>query len=199
MPAVCATSAITTEVTTYKAIKMYGAVPRVLWLSFGSVDWVILLCSKPRSLALQWWGCISTKLKLAKELGTVYTVNVRNHDPVKEIKLGGANVAVSLEQAYQGEWVPPVDGEYFEVPSPVDGKIFTQVARSKKEDIDLALDKAHQAKEKWGNTSVMERSNILLKIADRMEQNLERLALSETWDNGKAIRETLNADLPLAI
>jgi D-arabinose 1-dehydrogenase-like Zn-dependent alcohol dehydrogenase len=101
MPAVCATSAITTEVTTYKAIKMYGAVPRVLWLSFGSVDWVILLCSKPRSLALQWWGCISTKLKLAKELGTVYTVNVRNHDPVKEIKLGGANVAVSLEQAYQ--------------------------------------------------------------------------------------------------
>ncbi len=98
-----------------------------------------------------------------------------------------------------GQWVPPIDGEYFEVSSPVNGQVYTRVARSKKADIELALDKAHQAKEKWGNTSATERSNILLKMADRMEQNLERLALSETWDNGKAIRETLNADLPLAI
>ncbi|MDN4595409.1 acetaldehyde dehydrogenase ExaC [Polycladomyces subterraneus] len=98
-----------------------------------------------------------------------------------------------------GEWVPPVNGEYFESISPVDGKPFTRVARSRKEDIELALDKAHEAKEKWGNTSATERSNILLKIADRMEENLEKLALSETWDNGKPIRETLNADLPLAI
>jgi aldehyde dehydrogenase len=98
-----------------------------------------------------------------------------------------------------GEWVPPVNGENFESISPVDGKPFTRVARSRKEDIELALDKAHEAKEKWGNTSVTERSNILLKIADRMEENLEMLALSETWDNGKPIRETLNADLPLAI
>ncbi|GGE28886.1 putative aldehyde dehydrogenase [Marinithermofilum abyssi] len=98
-----------------------------------------------------------------------------------------------------GEWVAPAGGEYFDNPSPIDGKVFTQVARSKKEDIELALKKAHEAKEKWGNTSVAERSNILLKIADRLEENLEKFALSETWDNGKAIRETLNADLPLAI
>ncbi|MFO7264064.1 MAG: aldehyde dehydrogenase family protein, partial [Bacillota bacterium] len=68
-----------------------------------------------------------------------------------------------------------------------------------KEDIELALDKAHQAKEKWANTPVAERSRILLKIADRLEENLEKFALSETWDNGKPIRETLAADLPLAI
>ncbi|MBA4543296.1 MULTISPECIES: aldehyde dehydrogenase family protein [Thermoactinomyces] len=98
-----------------------------------------------------------------------------------------------------GEWVPPLGGEYFDNPSPINGKVFTKVPRSQKEDIDLALEKAHQAKEKWGNTSVAERSNILLKIADRLEENLEKLALSETWDNGKPIRETLNADLPLAI
>lgn len=98
-----------------------------------------------------------------------------------------------------GGWVPPVDGEYFDVISPVDGKVFTKVPRSQKGDIELALDKAEQAKEKWGNTSVIERSRILLKIADRIEQNQEYLALSETWDNGKPIRETLNADLPLAI
>lgn len=98
-----------------------------------------------------------------------------------------------------GEWIPPVGGEYFDNPSPIDGKVFTKVPRSQKEDIDLALEKAHQAKQKWGNTSVAERSNILLKIADRLEENLEMLALSETWDNGKPIRETLNADLPLAI
>ncbi|OUM87046.1 MAG: aldehyde dehydrogenase [Bacillus thermozeamaize] len=98
-----------------------------------------------------------------------------------------------------GEWVAPLNGEYFENPSPVNGKVFTKVARSQKEDIDLALEKAHQAKEKWGNTPVAERSRILLKIADRLEENLEKLALSETWDNGKPIRETLAADLPLAI
>jgi aldehyde dehydrogenase len=98
-----------------------------------------------------------------------------------------------------GEWVPPVGGEYFDDISPVDGQAFTRVPRSRKEDIEYALDKAHAAKEKWANTSVTERSNILLKIADRMEENLEKLALSETWDNGKPIRETLNADLPLAI
>jgi aldehyde dehydrogenase len=98
-----------------------------------------------------------------------------------------------------GEWVPPLTGEYFDNISPVDGKVFTKVARSQKEDIELALDKAHAVKEKWANTSVAERSNILLKIADRLEENLEMLALSETWDNGKPIRETLNADLPLAI
>ncbi|MBA4494725.1 aldehyde dehydrogenase family protein [Paenactinomyces guangxiensis] len=98
-----------------------------------------------------------------------------------------------------GEWVAPLGGEYFDNYSPVNGQVFTKVARSQKEDIDLALTKAHEVREKWGNTSPAERSNILLKIADRLEENLQKFALSETWDNGKPIRETLNADLPLAI
>src|SRR5699024_4220538 len=83
--------------------------------------------------------------------------------------------------------------------TPVTGKVFCEVARSTKEDIELALDAAHKAKKAWGETSPTERANILLKIADRMEENLERLAVAETWDNGKAVRETLAADIPLAI
>jgi aldehyde dehydrogenase len=98
-----------------------------------------------------------------------------------------------------GKFVPPVKGNYFEGISPVDGKPFTKVARSSKEDIELALDAAHAAKDEWGNTPAAERSRVLLKIADIMEENLEMLAAVETWDNGKAIRETLVADLPLAI
>lgn len=98
-----------------------------------------------------------------------------------------------------GEWVPPVLGQYFENYSPVSGKLIARYARSTKEDIELALDKAHEAKEAWGKVSPQERSKILNNIADRLEEHLEQLALSETWDNGKAIRETLNADLPLAI
>jgi aldehyde dehydrogenase len=98
-----------------------------------------------------------------------------------------------------GKWVAPLGGEYFDNPSPINGKVFTKVARSKKEDIELALDEAHKARQAWENTSVTERSNILLKIADGIEANLEMLAVAETWENGKAVRETLNADLPLAI
>ena len=98
-----------------------------------------------------------------------------------------------------GQWVPPVKGQYFDNASPVDGKVFTQAARSTAEDIELALDAAHRAAPAWGRTSVTERSNVLLKIADRLEQNLEMLAVAETWDNGKPVRETLAADLPLAI
>lgn len=98
-----------------------------------------------------------------------------------------------------GRWVAPVHGAYFENISAIDGKPFTMAARSTAEDIENALDAAHAAKHAWGRTSVTERSNILLRIADRMEQNLEYLALVETTDNGKAIRETINADLPLAI
>src|SRR5690554_4486450 len=98
-----------------------------------------------------------------------------------------------------GEWVAPVKGEYFENISPVDGKVFTKVPRSSVEDIELALDAAHKAKEQWNRASPTTRSNILLKIADRLEQNLELLAVAETWDNGKPIRETLAADIPLAI
>ncbi|WP_146553709.1 aldehyde dehydrogenase family protein [Rummeliibacillus sp. SL167] len=98
-----------------------------------------------------------------------------------------------------GKWVPPVKGQYFENKSPVTGKVFTKAARSTAEDIELALDAAHAAKDAWGKTSAAERAKILNKIADRMEENLEKIAVAETWDNGKAVRETLNADIPLAI
>jgi aldehyde dehydrogenase len=98
-----------------------------------------------------------------------------------------------------GKWTPPVGGEYFANPSPVDGADFCEVPRSKAADIELALDAAHKAAPTWTKTSVAERSGILLKIADRMEENLEALAAAETWDNGKSIRESLAADLPLAI
>ena len=98
-----------------------------------------------------------------------------------------------------GKWVAPVKGEYFENISPVDGQVFTKVPRSSVEDIELALDAAHQAKDAWGKTSTTARSNILLKIADRLEENLELLAVAETWDNGKPVRETLAADIPLTI
>lgn len=98
-----------------------------------------------------------------------------------------------------GKFVPPVKGNYFENISPVDGKPFTKIARSTKEDIELALDAAHAAKDSWNNSSATERSKVLNKIADIMEENMEMLAAVETWDNGKAIRETLAADLPLAI
>lgn len=98
-----------------------------------------------------------------------------------------------------GEWVAPVEGRYFEDITPVTGQTFCNVARSSAADVEKALDAAHKAREAWGKTSVTERSNMLLKIADRVEQNLETLAYVETWENGKAIRETLNADLPLFV
>ncbi|KDB53804.1 aldehyde dehydrogenase (NAD(+)) [Sphaerotilus natans subsp. natans DSM 6575] len=98
-----------------------------------------------------------------------------------------------------GKWVAPVSGQYFDVVTPVNGQVYTQAARSNEADVELALDAAHAAADKWAKTSVTERSNILLKIADRLEQNLEMLAYAETVDNGKPIRETLNADIPLAV
>lgn len=109
------------------------------------------------------------------------------------------NFKSQYENFIGGEWVAPVKGEYFDNISPVDAKVFTKVPRSSKEDIELALDAAHAAKDAWGKTSPQERSNILLKIADSLEQNLEVLAVAETWDNGKPIRETLAADIPLTI
>ncbi|QQV77535.1 aldehyde dehydrogenase family protein [Sphingomonas aliaeris] len=98
-----------------------------------------------------------------------------------------------------GDWVAPVKGQYFDNPSPVTGKTVCQVARGTSEDIELALDAAHKAKDAWGRTSPAERAIILNKIADRMESKLSLLALVETIDNGKPIRETTHADLPLAI
>ena len=98
-----------------------------------------------------------------------------------------------------GEWTPPVKGQYFENVTPVTGKVFCEVARGTAEDIDVALDAAWKAAPAWGATSPAERALVLHRIADRMEENLEMLAVAETWDNGKAVRETLNADVPLAI
>jgi aldehyde dehydrogenase len=98
-----------------------------------------------------------------------------------------------------GEWVKPASGEYFDNISPIDGQVFTKAARGNKEDIDKALDAAHKAFKTWSKTSAATRSKLLLDIADRMEQNLEYLAQVETIDNGKAIRETRAADLPLCI
>ncbi|WP_419214047.1 aldehyde dehydrogenase family protein [Maribacter sp. X9] len=98
-----------------------------------------------------------------------------------------------------GKWVSPVKGEYFENISPVDGKSFTKIPRSTAEDIEKAIDAAWEAAPSWNTSSATERSNMLLKIADVIEKNLETLARAETWDNGKAIRETRAADLPLAV
>ncbi|KPF45522.1 aldehyde dehydrogenase [Rhizobium sp. AAP43] len=98
-----------------------------------------------------------------------------------------------------GEFREPVNGRYFENTTPVTGGKLCEVARSDEHDINLALDAAHAAKDKWGRTSSTERSNILMKIAQRMEDNLELLAKAETWDNGKPLRETMAADIPLAI
>jgi len=116
---------------------------------------------------------------------------------------GNVDANVKFKTQYDnfigGKWVAPVKGEYFDVITPINGKSYTKAARSGADDVELALDAAHAAADKWGKTSVGERANILLKIADRMEANLELLAYVETVDNGKPIRETLNADIPLAI
>lgn len=98
-----------------------------------------------------------------------------------------------------GKWVAPFKGGYFDVVTPITGKVYTKAARSTAEDVELALDAAHAAADAWGRTPAAERANVLLKIADRIEQNLEMLAYAETMDNGKPIRETLNADIPLAV
>jgi len=116
---------------------------------------------------------------------------------------GTEDSLMSFKPRYQnfigGQWLEPANGNYFDNISPVNGKVFCQIPRSDAADIELALDAAHKAKDAWGTTSVTERSNTLLRIADKLEQNIEMLAIAETWDNGKAVRETLNADIPLAV
>ncbi|WP_054711117.1 aldehyde dehydrogenase [Bacillus sp. JCM 19041] len=113
------------------------------------------------------------------------------------------NSLVSFKERYDnyinGEWVPPINGRYFENISPVTGRVFCEVARSNADDIERAIDAAHEAKKSFGTSSPASRAALLNKIADRMEENKEMLAVAETWDNGKAVRETLNADIPLAI
>ncbi|MEV0700002.1 aldehyde dehydrogenase [Saccharopolyspora sp. NPDC050389] len=116
---------------------------------------------------------------------------------------GTAGSAVEFRSRYDhfigGEYVAPAGGGYFENPTPVTGQVFTEIARGTADDVERALDAAEGAAPAWGRTSVAERSGILLKIADRMEANLEKLAVAESWDNGKPVRETLAADIPLAI
>ncbi len=116
---------------------------------------------------------------------------------------GSPDALMSFRSRYDnwigGRWVAPATGEYFENVTPVTGQPFTEVARSTEKDVELALDAAHAAAPAWGRTSPAERALILNRIADRIEENLEAVALAETWDNGKPIRETLNADIPLAI
>ena len=115
---------------------------------------------------------------------------------------GTPGAIVSFKQRYGnyigGEFVAPLSGEYFTNTSPVTGEVIAEFPRSNAADIDKALDAAHAAADAWGKTSPQDRSLVLLKIADRIEQHLEVLAVTESWDNGKAVRETLNADVPLA-
>ena len=115
---------------------------------------------------------------------------------------GSPDAKVTFKPRYEhwigGEWVKPVKGQYFEDISPINGKPFAEVARGTAEDIDVALDAAHKAAPAWGKTTATERAAVLNKIADVIDANLELLAVAETWDNGKPIREPLNADLPLA-
>lgn len=110
-----------------------------------------------------------------------------------------ADYAARYDNWIGGEWVSPAKGQYFENPSPVTGEVFTEVARSTADDVDMAVRAAEAAAPAWGRTPPGERALVLNRIADRIEQNLERLAVAETWDNGKPVRETLAADLPLAV
>jgi aldehyde dehydrogenase len=130
-------------------------------------------------------------------------------DKKKEIAMsvyaqpGQAGSIVEFRPRYDhwigGQYVAPSSGEYFENVTPVTGRVFTEIARGNAADIDKALDAAHAAAKTWTKTSATERAIILNKIADRMEQNLEKIAVAETWDNGKPVRETMAADIPLAI
>src|SRR5947209_1090996 len=119
------------------------------------------------------------------------------------IQPGSYGFPVNLKKRYDnfigGEWVAPLSGQYFENVTPVTGQVLCEIARSNAADVDRALDAAHAAKKMWGKTSTTERGRMLEKIAQRIEENLEMLATVETWDNGKPIRETIAADMPLAV
>ncbi|MAW96548.1 MULTISPECIES: aldehyde dehydrogenase family protein [unclassified Leeuwenhoekiella] len=124
---------------------------------------------------------------------------------MSDVQTASANVVEKpkfkdqYENFIGGKWTAPVKGQYFDNVSPVDGANFTRIPRSTAEDVEKAIDAAWEAAPEWNNSSAAYRSNLLLKIADVMENNLEALARAETWDNGKAIRETRAADLPLAV
>ncbi len=118
---------------------------------------------------------------------------------VEFFRAAKAPFAPRYDNFINGAWVAPKAGRYFDNTSPVTGQVLSEIARSDATDVEAALDAAHAAKDAWGRTSVAERARILNRIADRMEENLDLLARAETWDNGKPIRETTAADLPLAI
>ncbi len=122
---------------------------------------------------------------------------------MSSITINGVTVQNPFKARYDnfigGKWVAPVEGRYFTNTTPITDKPLCDIARSTEKDINLALDAAHAAKDAWGRTSPTERANILLKIADRVEANLSTIALAETLDNGKPIRETMAADIPLAV
>ena len=115
---------------------------------------------------------------------------------------GRAGSSVELKSRYEnfvaGRWMPPASGEYHENLSPVTGAPFCEVARSSADDIELALDAAHAARDAWGEASLAERAAVLNGIAEAIDEHKEMLAVAETWDNGKPVRETLAADIPLA-
>lgn len=125
---------------------------------------------------------------------TVSTLKKKYLDPISPS--GGV---LPVDNFIGGKFVPPVKGEYFDNISPIDGQVFSKAAKSTKEDVELALDAAHKAFPSWSKSSPIERSNVLLKIAQVIEDNLEYLATVDTLDNGKPIRETLAADLPLVV
>ena len=116
---------------------------------------------------------------------------------------GAEGSVMTFQSRYEnyigGQWVAPTAGRYFENASPVNGLPFCEIPRSDETDIEKALDAAHAAAPAWGKTTAAERAVILNKIADRIEENLESIAVAESWDNGKPVRETLNADIPLAV
>ncbi len=116
---------------------------------------------------------------------------------------GKAGSVVSLKPRYEnfigGKWVAPVQGQYMANISPVNGQPFCEVPRSTAADVELALDAAHKAKDAWGATSLNERAAILNRVAEAIEANLEMLAVAESWENGKPVRETLAADIPLSV
>ena len=116
---------------------------------------------------------------------------------------GQPDAKVEFKSRYEhfigGKWTPPVKGQYFEDITPVTGKAFTEVGRGTAEDIEAALDAAWAAAPSWNASTPTQRALMLNRIADRMEENLEKIAVAETWDNGKPVRECLNADIPLAI
>lgn len=131
---------------------------------------------------------------------TVYRIfSVNKNVNTMSLILNRPTLKDKYENYIGGKWTPPASGQYFDVYSPLDGKVMTKAAHSGKQDIELAVNAASDAFKTWGQTSATERSIILNKIADRIEENLDYLAAVETVDNGKAVRETLNADLPLAI